>query len=65
MGRCESPSSLVDALFSTTELLRMKIKRLWEYKDVFSVFCKIFVKRPEGKPLNDLFVCLYWRNSIG
>ena len=29
----------------------MKIKRLWEYEDLFLMFCKIFVPRSEGPPL--------------
>ena len=38
LGRSKSLISLVVGWVSTTGVLWMKIKRLWEYKDDFSVF---------------------------
>ena len=38
LGHSKSLISLVDGWLSTTGVLWMKIKRLWEYKDDFSVF---------------------------
>ena len=53
LGSGKSVISLVVGWLWTTWVLRMKIKRLWEFKDDFSVFCKIFVPRSEGPPLNN------------
>ena len=38
LGRSNSQISLIVGWFSTTGVLWMKIKRLWEYKDEFLVF---------------------------
>ena len=38
LGSSKSPISLVVGWFSTTGVLWMKIKRLWEYMDDFLVF---------------------------